>query len=107
VRLAVGLAALALVVTALANYWMNVRLYRTTENGLSALRTRAFRRRARPVGAAPGRRAARLAGLPRHQRRRHVSTFMQWGGLLVLVSSAQLLLATCSCSCGRGSSRWS
>lgn len=44
VRWACALAGLAVVVTAVANYLMNVRLYRTTENGLLALRTRAFRR---------------------------------------------------------------
>ena len=94
VRLAVGLAALALVVTALANYWMNVRLYRTTENGLSALRTRAFRRvhDLSVLHQAAERRGSLVSRVTSDVDT--VSTFMQWGGLLVLVSSAQLLLAS-------------
>jgi ATP-binding cassette, subfamily B, bacterial len=94
VRVAVGLAALALVVTAFANYRMNVRLYRTTENGLSALRTRAFRRvhDLSVLHQAAERRGSLVSRVTGDVDT--VSTFMQWGGLLVLVSSAQLLLAT-------------
>ena len=43
VRLACGLALLAVLTTAVAGYFTNVRLYRTSENGLAALRVRAFR----------------------------------------------------------------
>jgi len=94
VRWAVAAATAAVLVTALANYLMNVRLYRTTENGLAALRTRAFRR------------VHDLSLLHQSAERRgslvsrvtgdvdQVSTFMQWGGLLILVSAAQLLLAS-------------
>ncbi|MDP3712225.1 MAG: ABC transporter ATP-binding protein [Mycobacteriales bacterium] len=94
VRLACGLALLAVLLTAVAAYLMNVRLYRTTEDGLAALRVRAFRR------------VHDLSVLHQQAERRGslvsrvtsdvdtMSTFMQWGGLLVLVSAAQLLLAT-------------
>jgi ATP-binding cassette subfamily B protein len=94
VRLSVGLAAVALVVTAFANYRMNVRLYRTTENGLAALRTRAFRRvhDLSVLHQAAERRGSLVSRVTGDVDT--VSTFMQWGGLLVLVSSAQLLLAT-------------
>jgi ATP-binding cassette, subfamily B, bacterial len=94
VRLSVGLAALALVVTAFANYRMNVRLYRTTESGLSALRTRAFRRvhDLSVLHQAAERRGSLVSRVTGDVDT--VSTFMQWGGLLVLVSSAQLMLAT-------------
>jgi putative ABC transport system ATP-binding protein len=94
VRTAVGLAAVALVVTAVANYRMNVRLYRTTENGLSALRTRAFRRvhDLSVLHQAAERRGSLVSRVTSDVDT--VSTFMQWGGLLVLVSSAQLALAT-------------
>jgi ATP-binding cassette, subfamily B, bacterial len=94
VRWSVGLAALALVVTALANYRMNVRLYRTTENGLAALRTRAFRRvhDLSVLHQASERRGSLVSRVTSDVDT--VSTFMQWGGLLVLVSAAQLLLAT-------------
>ena len=43
VRVAVSIAAVAVVVTGFAAYRMNVRLYRSTETGLAALRTRTFR----------------------------------------------------------------
>jgi putative ABC transport system ATP-binding protein len=94
VRTACGLAALAVGVTALANYLMNVRLYRTTENGLYALRTRAFRR------------VHDLSVLHQASERRGslvsrvtgdvdiISTFMQFGGLLIIVSTAQVVIAT-------------
>jgi putative ABC transport system ATP-binding protein len=80
VRTAVGLAAVALVVTAYANYRMNVRLYRTTENGLSALRTRAFRRvhDLSVLHQAAERRGS--LGLPRHGRRRHRQHLHAVGG---------------------------
>jgi ATP-binding cassette, subfamily B, bacterial len=94
VRWSVGLAALALVGTAVANYRMNVRLYRTTENGLAALRTRAFRRvhDLSVLHQAAERRGSLVSRVTGDVDT--VSTFMQWGGLLLLVSSAQLLLAT-------------
>ena len=57
--------------TAVAGYLMNVRLFRVTEGGLPTLRVRGVPARPRPVGAHPEHRAARLAGLARHQRRRH------------------------------------
>ena len=92
---AASLAGLAVLVTAYANYLTNVRLYRTAENGLASLRVRAFRR------------VHDLSMLHQQSERRGslvsrvtsdvdtISTFMQWGGLLVVVSTAQLLLATC------------
>src|SRR5262245_31918700 len=43
VRWAVAAAAVAVLLTAFAGYLMNVRLYRTTEGGLRALRVKAFR----------------------------------------------------------------
>jgi ATP-binding cassette subfamily B protein len=94
VRWACALAGLAVLVTAGANYLMNVRLYRTTENGLLALRTRAFRR------------VHDLSVLHQQAERRGslvsrvtsdvdtMSTFMQYGGILVIVSAAQLVLAS-------------
>ncbi|HWG92973.1 MAG TPA: ABC transporter transmembrane domain-containing protein, partial [Mycobacteriales bacterium] len=88
VRWSVGLAALALLVTAVANYRMNVRLYRTTENGLAALRTRAFRRvhDLSVLHQAAERRGSLVSRVTSDVDT--VSTFMQWGGLLVLVSAA-------------------
>ena len=94
VRLACGLAALAVLVTAGASYVMNVRLYRTTENGLAALRVRAFRRvhDLSVLHQAAERRGSLVSRVTGDVDT--ISTFMQWGGLLLVVSAAQLLLAT-------------
>jgi ATP-binding cassette, subfamily B, bacterial len=88
------LAAVAIAFTAVAAYAMNVRLYRTTESGLATLRTRAFRH------------VHDLSILTQNAERRGsmvsrvtsdvdtISTFMQWGGVLLIVSLGQLLVAT-------------
>ena len=94
VRAAVLLAAGAVVVTAVAAYLLNVRLFRTSEAGLATLRVRAFRH------------VHDLSVLTQNAERRGslvsrvtsdvdtISTFMQWGGLLMVVSFGQLLVAT-------------
>jgi putative ABC transport system ATP-binding protein len=94
VRVACALAALAVVVTAAANYLMNVRLYRTSENGLAALRVRAFRRvhDLSVLHQAAERRGSLVSRVTSDVDT--MSTFMQWGGLLVVVSAAQVLLTT-------------
>jgi putative ABC transport system ATP-binding protein len=94
VRQTVALAAVAVVVTATANYLTNVRLYRTTENGLASLRVRAFRRvhDLSVLHQAAERRGSLVSRVTSDVDT--LSTFMQWGGLLILVSSAQLVLAT-------------
>ena len=94
VRWACGLAALAVLVTAVANYLMNVRLYRTTESGLAALRVRAFRRvhDLSVLHQAAERRGSLVSRVTSDVDT--MSTFMQWGGLLVVVSAAQVLLTT-------------
>ena len=94
VRLACGLAAFAVLLTAGANYVMNVRLYRTTESGLAALRVRAFRRvhDLSVLHQAAERRGSLVSRVTSDVDT--ISTFMQWGGMLVLVSAAQVLLTT-------------
>ena len=94
VRAAVLLAAAAAVITAVAAYLLNVRLFRTSENGLATLRLRAFRH------------VHDLSVLTQNAERRGslvsrvtsdvdtISTFMQWGGLLMVVSVGQLVVAT-------------
>ena len=94
VREVVMLAAVATVLTAFASYLLNVRLFRTTESGLATLRVRAFRH------------VHDLSVLTQNAERRGslvsrvtsdvdtISTFMQWGGLLMVVSFGQLLVAT-------------
>jgi ATP-binding cassette subfamily B protein len=94
VRTAVLVAAVATVITAFAAYLLNVRLFRTTETGLATLRVRAFRH------------VHDLSVLTQNAERRGslvsrvtsdvdtISTFMQWGGLLMVVSFGQLIVAT-------------
>ena len=94
VRTAVILTALATVVTAVAAYLLNVRLFRSTESGLASLRVRAFRH------------VHDLSVLTQNAERRGslvsrvtgdvdtISTFMQWGGLMMVVSLGQLVVAT-------------
>src|SRR5690606_18227619 len=94
VATAVGLCTAALLVTALCSYLMNVRLYRATESGLVTLRRKAFRhvhdlsvltQNSERKGALVSRVTADVD---------QISTFMQWGGLLLIVSSGQLVIAT-------------
>ncbi|GAA4102046.1 ABC transporter ATP-binding protein [Actinomadura miaoliensis] len=94
VRTAVLACALAVAVTALSAYAMNVRLYRTTESGLATLRIKAFRH------------VHDLSMLTQSSERRgalvsrvtgdvdQISQFMQWGGLLIIVSTGQLVVAS-------------
>ena len=88
------LTAGATLLTAVAAYVLNVRLFRTTEAGLATLRVRAFRH------------VHDLSVLTQNAERRGslvsrvtsdvdtISTFMQWGGLLMVVSLGQLVVAT-------------
>src|SRR4051795_3196873 len=94
VRVACLLATLAVLITAGANFLMNVRLYRTTENGLLALRVRAFRRvhDLSVLHQAAERRGSLVSRVTSDVDT--ISTFMQFGGMLVLVSAAQVVLTT-------------
>ena len=94
VRLTCSLAAVAVAVTAVANYLMNVRLYRTTEDGLLSLRTKAFRRvhDLSVLHQASERRGSLVSRVTGDVDT--ISSFMQFGGLLVIISAAQLVLAS-------------
>ena len=94
IRVDCALAGLAVALTALASYLMNVRLYRSSENGLMALRVRAFRRvhDLSMLHQAGERRGSLVSRVTSDVDT--CSTFMQFGGLLLLVSAGQLLLAT-------------
>jgi putative ABC transport system ATP-binding protein len=84
----------AVLVTSGAAYLLNYRLFRTAENGLAALRVRAFRH------------IHDLSMLHQQAQRRgslvsrvtsdvdQMSVFVQWGGFFILVSFVQLVLAT-------------
>ncbi|MEV7967601.1 ABC transporter ATP-binding protein [Sphaerisporangium sp. NPDC088356] len=94
IRNAVLLCAVAVSLTALCGYLMNVRLYRSTESGLASLRGKGFRH------------VHDLSVLTQNTERRgalvsrvtsdvdQISTFMQWGGLMVIISVGQLLIAS-------------
>jgi putative ABC transport system ATP-binding protein len=94
VRELVAVCALVVLVTGFAVYRMNVRLFRTTETALANLRVRAFRH------------VHDLSALHQQGQRRgslvsrvtsdvdQLSVFMQWGGVLGLVSLGQLVVAT-------------
>jgi putative ABC transport system ATP-binding protein len=89
-----GLTAIALLVTALCSYLTNVRLYRSTEGGLATLRIKAFRhvhdlsmlhQQTHSRGSLVSRVTSDVDS---------ISTFMQWGGVVIVVSLGQMLVAT-------------
>ena len=94
VRWAVGAAAVAVLVTAVSAYAMNVRLFRTAETGLAALRVKAFRHvhDLSVLTQSTERRGALVSRVTSDVDT--ISTFMQWGGVLLLVSVGQLVVAT-------------
>jgi ABC-type multidrug transport system fused ATPase/permease subunit len=90
----VAVAAVAICVTATAAYQMNVRLYRTSESALATLRVRGFRH------------IHDMSVLTQSRQRRgaltsrvtsdidQMSNFLQFGGVVLLVSTCQMLVAT-------------
>jgi putative ABC transport system ATP-binding protein len=87
-------AAVGVALTGVSSYVANVRIFRATESGLATLRTAAFRH------------VHDLSVLSQNAERRGalvsrvtsdvdtISTFVQWGGLLLVLSTGQLLVAT-------------
>lgn len=87
-------AALVLVVAGLSSAFVNVRLFRSTETGLASLRVKAFRH------------VHDLSVLSQNTERRGslvsrvtsdvdtISLFVQWGGIMLLVSTLQIGAAT-------------
>ncbi|GAB4068070.1 ABC transporter ATP-binding protein [Angustibacter speluncae] len=94
VTLLVGGAAVIVALTGLCSYVVNLRLFTATEAGLAQLRTTAFRR------------VHDLSVLTQNTERRGalvsrvtsdvdtISQFMQYGGLMLILSVGQLTLAT-------------
>ncbi|WP_245160548.1 ABC transporter ATP-binding protein, partial [Blastococcus sp. CT_GayMR20] len=88
------LCALVVLITAVAIYRMNVRLFRTTETALAGLRVRAFRHvHDLSVLHQQGERRGSLVSRVTSDVDQ-LSVFMQWGGVLGLVSVGQLVVAT-------------
>jgi len=94
VRTAVIVSVAAIGCTTIAGYLMNVRLFTVTETGLASLRVKTFRH------------VHDLSTLMQNTERRGalvsrvtsdvdtISTFMQWGGLMLVVSLFQIVVAT-------------
>lgn len=93
IRLWLAAAAALLVVIAFTGYWSKVRIFTAAEAGLSTLRIKAFRH------------IHDLSTLTQNSQRRgalvsrvtsdvdQVSQFLQFGGIMLIVSSGQMLLA--------------
>ena len=94
VRRAVGFAAVGLILTAVSGYFTNMRLARSTETGLSALRVKAFRHihDLSMLHQATERRGTLVSRVTADVDT--ISQFMSFGGIYLIVSLAQLLLAT-------------
>jgi ABC-type multidrug transport system fused ATPase/permease subunit len=94
VGLLVAGAAVCLLLAGVASALVNVRLFRSSEAGLAQLRTRAFRH------------VHDLSSLTQNTERRGslvsrvtsdvdtISLFVQWGGIMLLVSVLQIAVAT-------------
>jgi ATP-binding cassette subfamily B protein len=94
IRRAVAVAGVVLAVTTVAGYLTNARLARSTETALSALRVRAFRHihDLSMLHQATERRGTLVSRVTADVDT--VSQFMSHGGIHLVVSIAQLLLAT-------------
>ncbi|MGF0116676.1 ABC transporter ATP-binding protein [Promicromonospora sp. Marseille-Q5078] len=94
VALLTGLAAGAVVVAGLCSAVVNVRLFRGTEAGLAALRVQAFRHVHDLSTLAQGteRRGSLVSRVTSDVDT--ISLFVQWGGIQLLVSTLQVLVAT-------------
>ncbi|MFF3064022.1 ABC transporter ATP-binding protein [Oerskovia sp. NPDC057915] len=94
VTLLVGGAALVLVVAGLCSALVNVRLFRSTEAGLANLRVRAFRHvhDLSVLTQSTERRGALVSRVTSDVDT--ISLFVQWGGIMLLVSVLQIGAAT-------------
>jgi putative ABC transport system ATP-binding protein len=94
IRNLVGVCAVVVLITAVAVYRMNVRLFRTTETALAGLRVRAFRHvHDLSVLHQQGQRRGSLVSRVTSDVDQ-LSVFMQWGGVLGVISVGQLIVAT-------------
>jgi ATP-binding cassette, subfamily B, bacterial len=91
---AVGLAAVAVLLTAGASGWMNYRLATVVETALSSLRVRAFRHihDLSMLHQATQQRGSLVSRVTSDID--EISRFMQWAGLNLITSTGQLTVAT-------------
>jgi ATP-binding cassette, subfamily B, bacterial len=88
------LAAGVVLVTAFAAYWMKVRLYKASEAGLAELRIKAFRHvHDLPVLTQDTERRGALVSRVTSDVDQ-VSLFLQFSGLLMVISVGQIIVAT-------------
>jgi ATP-binding cassette, subfamily B, bacterial len=88
------LAGGVVLLTAIAAYWMKVRLYRASENGLAELRVKAFRHvHDLPVLTQDTERRGALVSRVTSDVDQ-VSLFLQFSGLLMVISLGQIAVAT-------------
>jgi putative ABC transport system ATP-binding protein len=94
IRNTVFISAIVVAITALSAYAMNVRLYRTTEAGLATLRIKAFRHvhDLSMLTQSGERRGSLVARVTSDVDQ--ISQFMQSGGLMIIVSLGQLVVAS-------------
>ena len=94
VAVLVGFAACGVLMTAVLSYRVNLRLFRATEAGLASLRTGAFRRvhDLSVLTQSTERRGALVSRVTSDVDT--ISTFVQFGGLLLILSMCQLVVAT-------------
>jgi ATP-binding cassette, subfamily B, bacterial len=94
IRASLALAAVAVVVTATAAYLLNVRLFTATESGLASLRVQTFRHvhDLSMLRQASHRRGGLVSRVTSDVDQ--LSNFLQFGGIQLLVSVLQLVLAT-------------
>jgi len=91
---AIALAAAAVAVTSTAQYLVNVRLFTAAESGLATLRRKAFRHihDLSVLTQSTERRGALVSRVTSDVDT--ISMFVQFGGLMLLISTAQILVAT-------------
>ncbi|MCA1783114.1 MAG: ABC transporter ATP-binding protein [Dermatophilaceae bacterium] len=91
---AIGVAAGVVVLTSFAQYVVNVRLFTAAESGLATLRMRAFRHihDLSVLTQSTERRGALVSRVTSDVDT--ISMFVQFGGLMLLISASQIMLAT-------------
>ncbi len=89
----IGMALLAVLITAGATGWMHLRLARVSETALSGLRIRAFRHihDLSMLHQASEQRGVLVARVTSDVDQ--ISRFMQWAGLMLIVNGGQAILA--------------
>ena len=94
VAVLVAVAAGVVVLTAVLSYRVNLRLFKATEAGLASLRTGAFRRvhDLSVLTQSTERRGALVSRVTSDVDT--ISTFVQFGGLLLILAMGQLVVAT-------------